>query len=134
MSNQRLLAMSFIVLTGSLAYVLERVSDALLGFAGVGNFEVFGGVGLSWALGLGIAFTVALVAWFNPKVQEAGQDVAAELRKVTWPTRNEIRAATFAVVLFSLIASALFGVMDFVSAKVMGEWIPAGIRWAQGIL
>ena len=134
MSNQRLLAMGFIVIGGSAAYVLERLTDLVLRWVGVVNGDVFGGIHLSALVGIGLAFVLAAVAWMNPKVQEAGQGVAGELRKVTWPTWPELRAGTTAVVVFALIAALVLGLMDFMSAKVMSDWIPSGLRWAQGIL
>lgn len=133
MSNQRLLAIGFIVITTSVTYVTERVTDAILGGLELDNFEVFGGLTLSWVLAVVLTVGAALALWFNARIQEVGQDVAAELRKVTWPTWPEIRAATGAVVVVTVVTAALLGVMDFVSAKVMAEWIPAGIGWAQGL-
>lgn len=133
MSNQRLLAMGFIVIAGSAAYVLERITDLVLGLIGVVNGDVFGGIHLSALVGIGLAAALATLAWVNPSVQEAGQGVAAELRKVTWPTWPELRAATLAVVVFAMIAALVLGLMDFMSAKVMSDWIPSGIHWVQGI-
>ncbi|SRR5690606_2259258 len=134
MSNQRLLALGFIVIAGSAAYVFERIADLVLGWLGVVNGDVFGGIHLSAMLGIGLAAALAIVAWMNPKVQEAGQGVAGELRKVTWPSWPELRAGTMAVVVFSLIAALVLGLMDFMSAKVMSDWIPSGLRWVLGVL
>jgi len=133
MSNQRLLAIGFIVIGGSASLVVERIIEALLRGLEFGNAELFGGITLSWVVGIVLALGTSLALWFNPKVQEAGQDVAAELRRVTWPTFPEIRAATAAVVIVTLVSAALLGVFDFASAKVMTEWLPAGIHWAQGL-
>jgi preprotein translocase SecE subunit len=134
MSNQRLLAMGFIVIAVSAAFVLAKLAGLGLGLVGVADADVFGGIHLSVLVGVALAGGLAAVAWMNPKAQEAGQGVAAELRKVTWPTWPEIRSATAAVVVFSVVAAVLLGVMDFISSKVMADWIPMGIRWAQGIL
>lgn len=134
MSNQRLLAMGFIVIAVSVAFVLTKLGGLALGWVGVADMDVFGGIHLSVLVGVLLAAGLATFAWMSPKVQEAGQGVAAELRKVTWPTWPEIRSATTAVVVFSVVAAVLLGVMDFISSKVMADWIPLGIRWAQGIL
>src|SRR5690606_1749239 len=111
MSNQRLLAIGFIVIGGSAAFVLERVTDLVLGLVGVMNGDVFGGIHLSTLVGVALAVGLATLAWTNPRVQEAGQGVAGELRKVTWPTWPELRAATVAVVVATLIAAFLLGLM-----------------------
>ena len=133
MSNQRLLAMGLVLIVACVAYGLSKLGEAILVSTGAGNPEIFGGLTLSVILGVVLALILGVVAWMSNKVQDVGQDVAAELRKVTWPTWPEIRANTGAVVVATLIASVLLGVMDFLGAKVMSDWIPAGIRWAQGL-
>ncbi|HWV37490.1 MAG TPA: preprotein translocase subunit SecE [Vulgatibacter sp.] len=133
MSNQRLLAIGFIIIGGSVSLVLERIVDAVLRSLELANSELFGGLALSWVVAIALGLAGSLAAWFNPGIQTAGQEVAAELRRVTWPTGPEIRAATGAVVIVTLISAALLGLMDFVSAKVMTDWLPAGIQWAQGL-
>ena len=47
------------------------------------------------------------------------RDVIAELKKVTWPTRDELRGSTITVIIFSAIASIyVFGV-DFLLGKLV---------------
>ena len=133
MSNQRLLAMGLVFLTACVAYVLTMAADTILVATGAGNPEVFGGLTLAVLIGVGLGLALGVFAWMNDRVQDVGQDIAAELRKVTWPTVPEIRAATGAVIVATIIAAVLLGVMDFLGAKVMSEWIPSGIRWAQGL-
>lgn len=133
MSNQRLLGMGLVFVTGCVAFVLTQLTASILVGVGASNPEVFGGLSLAVLLGVGLAMILGVIAWMNPRVQEVGQEVAGELKKVTWPTGPEIRAATIAVVIATSIAAVLLGLMDFVSAKVMSDWIPAGIRWAQGL-
>ena len=40
------------------------------------------------------------------------QDVVAELRKVTWPTRDDVRKATLAIVAFVVLLGVTIGLMD----------------------
>jgi preprotein translocase subunit SecE len=47
------------------------------------------------------------------KFQNYIRDVISELRKVTWPTRDELKGSTITVVIFSIIASAYVFVVDF---------------------
>lgn len=42
------------------------------------------------------------------------RDIAAELRKVTWPTREETRNLTIVVIGISIFLGALLGSVDFV--------------------
>jgi preprotein translocase subunit SecE len=47
------------------------------------------------------------------------KDVIAELRKVTWPTREELKGSTITVIIFSIISTVyVFGV-DFFLGKLV---------------
>jgi preprotein translocase subunit SecE len=133
MSNQRLFALGLVGIAAFVAFVLANLIGAILTAFGVGEIELFGGLSLANVLGVVLAIGAAVWAWMNPKVQEVGQEIASELKKVTWPTWPEIKAATWAVVIFSVVAAVILGVYDFFASKVMIDWIPAGIRWAQGL-
>lgn len=39
-------------------------------------------------------------------------EVTEEMKKVTWPDRDQIRNATFVIIVFVLIVSAIIWVMD----------------------
>lgn len=133
MSNQRLFALGLVGISAFIAFVMAHAVGAALGALGVNEIELFGGLVLHNVLGVAIGIGAAVWGWMNPRIQEVGQEIAAELKKVTWPSWPEIKAATVAVVVFSLVAAAILGAFDFVSSKVMIDWIPAGIRWAQGL-
>lgn len=46
-------------------------------------------------------------------------DVLGEMRKVTWPTRDEVRKATLAIIVFVGILGAAIGLMDTVFQAVL---------------
>jgi preprotein translocase subunit SecE len=46
------------------------------------------------------------------RLQNYIRDVILELRKVTWPTREELYGATVTVVIFSVICAAFVGIVD----------------------
>jgi preprotein translocase subunit SecE len=133
MGSQRALALGSLGLTAALAFVLMKAADLALVGAGVGDPEIFGGLTASVLIGVGLALVIAVVAWMNPRFQEVGGEVVGELSKVTWPTGGEIRAATIAVVIATTLSAMVLGFLDFLSAKVMTDWIPQGIHWAQGL-
>jgi len=41
------------------------------------------------------------------------RDVIAELRKVTWPTREELKGSTITVILFSLMSTVFVFLVDY---------------------
>jgi len=47
------------------------------------------------------------------------QDVKAEMDKVTWPTREDLKASTTVVMLFLLLLAFTIGVLDFVFLNVV---------------
>jgi preprotein translocase subunit SecE len=63
-------------------------------------------------IGLAIAAAAALYVWVTPKYRDVALDIVAELRKVSWPSLPETRAATVAVIIASLVAAALLGLFD----------------------
>ena len=47
------------------------------------------------------------------------QDVKSEMDKVTWPTREDLKASTTVVLLFLFILAFTVGVLDFVFLNVV---------------
>ncbi len=50
------------------------------------------------------------------------QESFAELKKVTWPNRDEVMASTKVVLVSTLIIAALLGLVDFILFKFV-DWI-----------
>jgi preprotein translocase SecE subunit len=44
-------------------------------------------------------------------------DIAGELKKVSWPTREQTMRLTFIVIFISLIIGSYIGIIDFLLAK-----------------
>lgn len=65
----------------------------------------------------GAAVVAGLVAWRtyrHPRVNQGAFEVVGELVKVTWPSRKETSNSTVVVIITSIIAAVLLGVMDAV--------------------
>jgi preprotein translocase subunit SecE len=50
------------------------------------------------------------------------QESFGELKKVTWPNRDEATASTKVVLISTLIIAALLGLVDFILFKLV-DWI-----------
>ena len=50
--------------------------------------------------------------------------VIAELRRVTWPDRQQIKEMSIGVIALSLGIGAIIAVMDFILQEVLVRWIP----------
>ncbi len=46
--------------------------------------------------------------------QKFAEEVQVEMRRVTWPDREQLRNATFVILVFVLILAAIIGLMDAV--------------------
>jgi preprotein translocase subunit SecE len=57
---------------------------------------------------------------FFQKIRQFLREVRAEMEKVTWPSRDEVRAATIVIIVLVLILAAFIGAVDFVVSRVLG--------------
>jgi preprotein translocase subunit SecE len=55
-------------------------------------------------------------------------DVRNEMRKVTWPDRQQLWEATRTIIIFVLIIAAVIGLLDLVLQGVLVRAIPALFR------
>ena len=51
--------------------------------------------------------------------------VVAEMRKVTWPDRGQVRQATIAIIIFVLVLALFITVLDWVLSGVLVKLIPS---------
>jgi preprotein translocase subunit SecE len=59
----------------------------------------------------------AVVGFYN--------DVVAEMRKVTWPDRGQVRQATIAIIIFVLLIGLVIFALDLVLQGVLVRLIPS---------
>jgi preprotein translocase subunit SecE len=66
----------------------------------------------------------ALYYWNRTRARELAEEVAAEMSKVTWPTRTEVTNGTFVVIVTTVVSTVFFALMDkfwgFVTNLVYG--------------
>lgn len=67
---------------------------------------------------------VTRVSEFVRGLPETYRNVMSELRKVTWPDRDQIRQMSIGVIALSLAIGAIIAVMDVVLQQVLVHWIP----------
>jgi preprotein translocase subunit SecE len=116
---KRLVAIFYVGAAVFLGIFLEKVLGIVFAYSRWNDFPVFGD---DWTIttvvGYAIAAAAAVAAWRTPKSRTVSLEVAQELKKVTWPTLRETRAATVAVVVATFVAAALLGVFDFIWARL----------------
>jgi preprotein translocase subunit SecE len=63
---------------------------------------------LSVAVGVG----AALYFWYRTRARELAEEVAAEMAKVTWPSRTEVTNGTVVVIVTTIVSTVFFALMD----------------------
>jgi preprotein translocase subunit SecE len=67
---------------------------------------------------------VAVYCWYRTRARQLAEEVATEMSKVTWPTREEVTNGTFVVIVTTIVSTVFFALMDrfwgFVSNLVYG--------------
>jgi len=118
---KRLVAIFFVFAAIVLGVFLEKLAEVGLSFARFNDQQVLWD--LTWSdlvkyASYAVAAVAALVVWRNPRTQTVSLEVAGELKKVTWPSLRETRAATVAVVVATFVAALILGLFDFVWARL----------------
>ena len=128
---RRMVGLAFVVFAFTGAMVLSRLIAAILGGLKINDPQLLGiqELTLSSVLGTALAVAAAVIAWLNPKVQETSLEVASELKKVTWPSFAETKVSTIAVIIATLVAALVLFFFDFISSKLMTEWLPGVLTW-----
>ncbi len=71
-----------------------------------------------------VGAAVALYCWYRTRTRQLAEEVATEMSKVTWPSRDEVTNGTFVVIVTTIVSTVFFALMDkfwgFVSNLVYG--------------
>jgi len=92
-----------------LFYLMQWSIDWLWGYVGTPPSEFK----ISLASGA-IAVIAGIALYRNDRVFTLANEVAGELKKVTWPSAKEVRTATMVVVVMSIISALILGLFDLV--------------------
>jgi len=65
-----------------------------------------------------IALVAGVVMYRNDKYYTLANEVAGELKKVTWPTAKEVRAATIVVIVMAIISAVILGFFDLIWSNI----------------
>jgi preprotein translocase subunit SecE len=126
MDPTRLVVISFLVFALVLSLFFDHMLEKLWSQFGLRNPEVVDGLGwrVTTLVGVALAFGGAVAAWMTPRTKGLAHEVANELMRVTWPSWEETRVSTMAVVVASVIAAAVLFGIDTLSYKLMVDWLP----------
>ena len=89
-----------------IAWLLAKTGEWVWGYFGKPN---------SLVLGVGsvvVASIIAFMCWRNENIFGLASEVTTELKKVTWPTRQETMYSTIIVIVTTIVSSAFLGIFD----------------------
>lgn len=108
-----IVALGFIFLALVVSFVLSHTLHWTFLTFGIIDTPILGDqFTVATALGAGISFITSFILWRNVTVNTLAQEVVSEMKKVTWPTAVETRAATVVVIITSVIVSMVLGLFD----------------------
>lgn len=61
-----------------------------------------------------VTLGLAIYMYRHERVYTLADEVAGELKKVSWPTSKEVKAATIVVVVMTIISASILGLFDAV--------------------
>jgi preprotein translocase subunit SecE len=94
-------------------YVLQWTADWIWGYFGTPPSELKMSIGAAV-----VAIVATTIMYRNDKFYTLANEVAGELKKVTWPTPKEIRSATLVVIVMAIISAIILGLFDLVWSKL----------------
>ena len=62
---------------------------------------------------------------FPARVANFYQEVVAEMRKVTWPDREQLKDTTIKIIIFVLFIGAVIGLIDLALQLIFVQGIPS---------
>jgi len=62
---------------------------------------------------------------FPVRVVTFYQEVVTEMRKVTWPDREQLKDTTIKIIIFVLFIGAILGIVDVILQLILVEGIPS---------
>ncbi|WNG28138.1 preprotein translocase subunit SecE [Cystobacter fuscus] len=127
MDPKRLVVIFFLIAGLIFAFFLEHVCGLIWARLGWSDPVIIDGLDWTGSTLLGFVIAAGLVvgAYVYPKTHTLSLEVASELMKVTWPSWEETKASTMAVIVASIVAAILLFGIDTLAYNLMVEWIPA---------
>jgi preprotein translocase subunit SecE len=132
MDASRLVVIAYLLFGVIIGVFLSKIIE--LGAAQAGfttSTAVIAGTPITWpdVIGFALAIGLGVYCWMSDRVRTLSTEVAEELTRVSWPSFEETRVSTIAVIVASLVAAVILFAMDTLSLKLMVDWIP--VLWGK---
>jgi preprotein translocase subunit SecE len=119
----RYVTLGFIAVSLLCWLVLAKGLGSLWALLKWNDFRILGDkLTLTDIIGLGFAVVIGVFLWRHERINTLAHEIGQELKKVTWPTRPELKAATIVVIITVFVISAILGLFDAFWSMVT-SWI-----------
>jgi len=79
------------------------------------DYQIAGeSIKMTTLIAFGFSVLMVIFLWRNSRINNAAIEIAAELKKVTWPTKKETYASTIVVIITTVIIAAILGLFDLI--------------------
>ena len=116
--NRRYVVLAQFLIAIGVFYALERAVELGWRAAAMPSMNPFG-FHIAYSIAFILAGGALIYTMRNVVAQDFANEVAVELRKVTWPTWKETRQATIVVVIVVAIIASILGFFDLIWAKLI---------------
>ena len=106
------------LLAVAVGWTLANAFELVWRGIGIPRFNPFGVHDATWAATL-VAGAALVYTLRNPVWQDFANEVAIELRKVSWPTAKETRQSTIVVIVCVVVVSVILGSFDLIWSKLI---------------
>src|SRR5580704_8999110 len=114
-STGRYVTIAYIAFAIVAAVVVARLLHAGFEYFGVQDYPLLGSdFPVSDVAAVVLAILAFVFTFRNPDIRPLADQVASELSKVVWPTRQETWSATLVVIVTVIVSSVYLGVFDAV--------------------
>jgi preprotein translocase SecE subunit len=124
-NTNRLVVIFWIGASLCIGIFFEKViGDLLAGPLHLGDPVIFFDYRTSQIAGYALAVAVGIGTFLQPRLRLLAFESATEIKKVTWPSRQDTQRQTLAVLGFSMVVASILGFFDSAGAKIMTGWLP----------
>ena len=118
MRNQKYIVMSFLAAGALVGFTVRGLAVPLLAQLEVGDPQIAGLVNATSLAGIVTGVLTFLILNRHPLVVKFTNEVITELRKVTWPDREETIRSTTVVIGTTLFVAAMLAIYDYAWAEI----------------
>lgn len=123
MDNRKYIVMAFLAVAALIGLAARGLTIPMLALLEVGDPQILGTLEGTSLLGLGMGVVSFLVLNRHPAAYSFADEVVTELRKVTWPDKDETVRSTSVVVGFAISMAVAITLYDFVWGRLTSMFL-----------